>query len=189
MRGLGRRTLVFVVLLLVVHLCIGASTVLAGYHIVKAGETLSSIGRLYGVNAYAISAANDLSNPNYIYIGQVLYIPVDGGAQPAPPQQYYYPPNYSYWWNHWYAQNYWWYHSYWDHVPTTHGYDGCPYGCTAPQVSCYIKGNISMPAGEKIYHLPGQKYYNDTIIRPEYGERWFCTEQEAIANGWRKSEV
>ena len=117
MRSLRRRTLLLVVLLLVLQLCIGATTVLAGYHIVKAGETLSSIGRLYGVNAYAIAAANDLSNPNYIYIGQVLYIPVDGGAPPAPPQQYYYPPNYWYWWNYWNAQNNWWYHSYWGYYP------------------------------------------------------------------------
>jgi hypothetical protein len=42
--------------------------------------------------------------------------------------------------------------------------------------------------GEKIYHLPGKKYYNETKISPEYGERWFCTGAEARANGWRKSK-
>ena len=41
-------------------------------------------------------------------------------------------------------------------------------------------------ARKKIYHVPGQKYYNQTKNNPDYGERWFCTEQEAIAIGWRK---
>ena len=43
--------------------------------------------------------------------------------------------------------------------------------------------------GEKIYHLPGQRYYDDTVITESKGERWFCTEQEAINAGWRKSKV
>ena len=46
-----------------------------GYHTVRPGETLFSIGRRYGVNPYAIAAANHLYNPNRIYIGQCLYIP------------------------------------------------------------------------------------------------------------------
>jgi LysM repeat protein len=45
------------------------------YHCVKHGETLSSIGRLYGVNPYTIARANCLPNPNRIYAGQVLLIP------------------------------------------------------------------------------------------------------------------
>lgn len=66
---------------------------------------------------------------------------------------------------------------------------GCPDGCTSQISGCNIKGNISINTSEKIYHLPGMEYYNETIIRPEYGERWFCTEQEAIANGWRKAKT
>ena len=65
---------------------------------------------------------------------------------------------------------------------------GCPKGCTTPPPGCVIKGNISSK-GEKIYHMPGQRYYNATIIEPSKGERWFCTEAEALANGWRKSKV
>lgn len=53
---------------------------------------------------------------------------------------------------------------------------------------CNIKGNISISTGEKIYHVPGQEYYEDTVISPEYGERWFCSEEEAMAAGWRKSK-
>lgn len=58
-----------------------------------------------------------------------------------------------------------------------------------PQTTeCLIKGNISYK-GEKIYHVPGQQYYDETIITPSKGERYFCTEAEAIAAGWRKSKV
>jgi len=53
--------------------------------------------------------------------------------------------------------------------------------------SCQIKGNISIDSGERIYHVPGQLYYQETRIRPEYGERWFCTEADARAAGWRRS--
>ena len=73
--------------------------------------------------------------------------------------------------------------------PSGSGQSGCPNGCTYHPPGCNIKGNISVDSGEKIYHVPGQRYYSDTIIRPEYGERWFCTEAEGISNGWRKAEV
>ncbi len=60
----------------------------------------------------------------------------------------------------------------------------------APVVSCNrnIKGNISYTTGEKIFHVPGQEDYNSTIIRAYFGERWFCTEAEARAAGWRKAK-
>lgn len=49
---------------------------------------------------------------------------------------------------------------------------------------CDIKGNISQ-GGEKIYHVPGQQYYKNTVIDESKSERWFCTEGEAISAGWR----
>lgn len=52
---------------------------------------------------------------------------------------------------------------------------------------CNIKGNISMDNGNKLYHVPGMEDYESTVIDPAKGERWFCTESEAIANGWRKA--
>ena len=51
---------------------------------------------------------------------------------------------------------------------------------------CEIKGNISR-GGERIYHVPGQDYYAKTRISPTKGERWFCSEAEARAAGWRKA--
>ena len=52
--------------------------------------------------------------------------------------------------------------------------------------ACRIKGNVARD-GERIYHVPGGKYYDRTRIDPEKGERWFCTEAEAGAAGWRRS--
>ncbi|MGX5827344.1 sunset domain-containing protein [Mesorhizobium sp. 43Arga] len=52
---------------------------------------------------------------------------------------------------------------------------------------CNIKGNISINTGERIYHVLGQEHYWETRISPQYGERWFCTEEEARAAGWRKA--
>lgn len=54
--------------------------------------------------------------------------------------------------------------------------------------SCNIKGNISINTGERIYHVPGQEHYWETKISPQYGERWFCSEAEAVAAGWRKAK-
>jgi len=59
-------------------------------------------------------------------------------------------------------------------------------GVGAPD-TCVIKGNISFATGERIYHVPGQAYYDETVINEQYGERWFCSEDEALAAGWRKS--
>ena len=54
---------------------------------------------------------------------------------------------------------------------------------------CKIKGNVSIDTGERIYHVPGQRYYQQTRINPRHGERWFCSEAEARAAGWRKSRI
>ena len=51
---------------------------------------------------------------------------------------------------------------------------------------CRIKGNINAK-GERIFHMPGQQVYNVTRINPSKGERWFCSEAQAIAAGWRKA--
>lgn len=52
-----------------------------------------------------------------------------------------------------------------------------------PEDGCRIKGNIS--DGGRIYHRPGQDYYAATGIDPARGERWFCSEADARAAGWR----
>ena len=58
-----------------------------------------------------------------------------------------------------------------------------PAGSQPPVADCPIKGNIS--ANGRIYHMPGQRDYDRTVIHTERGQRWFCSEAEAQAAGWR----
>jgi micrococcal nuclease len=51
---------------------------------------------------------------------------------------------------------------------------------------CVIKGNVNSKK-EKIYHYPGCGSYNRTKIKPEEGDRWFCTEKEASEAGFRRA--
>ncbi|WP_327437603.1 thermonuclease family protein [Sinorhizobium meliloti] len=53
-----------------------------------------------------------------------------------------------------------------------------------PEGKCPIKGNINR-RNHRIYHVPWSKDYAKTKIDLERGERWFCSEDEAIAAGWR----
>jgi len=61
----------------------------------------------------------------------------------------------------------------WSGASTAGSTNGCP-----------IKGNINSKH-EKIYHAPWSKDYAKTKIDTRKGERWFCTEGEAVAAGWR----
>ena len=56
-----------------------------------------------------------------------------------------------------------------------------------PGSRCVIKGNVSSK-GDKVYHVPGGRYYESTIIDEGAGERFFCTEDEAVRAGWRRSQ-
>lgn len=71
-------------------------------------------------------------------------------------------------------------------IPTPVAPGVCDFSGTGQPV---IKGNISQTTGEKIYHVPGGDYYDVTVIDESAGERWFCTEQEAVAAGWRRSKL
>lgn len=58
---------------------------------------------------------------------------------------------------------------------------------TLPPPCENIKGNISS-SGEKIYHVEGQANYKQVKIDESKGEKWFCSEEEAKAAGWRKAK-
>lgn len=60
--------------------------------------------------------------------------------------------------------------------------DVAPQNAT-PSRACRIKGNIS--GSGRVYHVPGSRWYERTSIDPGAGERWFCSEAEARAAGWR----
>ncbi len=82
-----RRISLIVVLVLVASLILPATASAAParwgcswpYHSVWPGQTLFSIGRLYGVSAWSIWGANPwVADPNYIQAGWCLYIPTRG---------------------------------------------------------------------------------------------------------------
>lgn len=50
---------------------------------------------------------------------------------------------------------------------------------------CDIKGNVSRDA--KRFHVRGSPYYAETKVEVARGDRWFCTEQLAIAAGFEKA--
>jgi len=57
-------------------------------HVVKAGDTLSTIALAYRTTVWAITIANNLANPSFIWVGQRLVIPGcsgNGGPTPTPP--------------------------------------------------------------------------------------------------------
>lgn len=56
----------------------------------------------------------------------------------------------------------------------------------APE-GCAIKGNVTGKGN--IYHLPWSPWYAKVRVEPLKGERWFCSEAEALTAGWRPAIV
>ncbi|MCR4431618.1 MAG: BsuPI-related putative proteinase inhibitor [Tepidanaerobacteraceae bacterium] len=58
-------------------------------YVVRSGDTLFAIAERHGTTVEAIMSANNLADPDIIFVGQVLLIPVEGPAvppmQPFPP--------------------------------------------------------------------------------------------------------
>lgn len=52
-------------------------------HYVRAGESLNGIAAQYGVSAEAILRQNGIVNPDMIYVGQPLIIPISSYGGPA----------------------------------------------------------------------------------------------------------
>ena len=46
-----------------------------------------------------------------------------------------------------------------------------------------------MTAHGRIYHMPWSPWYGKIRIDEAKGKRWFCTEAEALAAGWRPAAV
>ncbi len=62
----------------------GPSTSASGTHVVQRGENLYRIALRYGLTVSTLAAANGISNPNRVYVGQVLRIPGGGSSPHAP---------------------------------------------------------------------------------------------------------
>jgi endonuclease YncB( thermonuclease family) len=58
-----------------------------------------------------------------------------------------------------------------------------------PNAHCIIKGNFDTTRYKKIYYLPRCGGYYQTFILTYQGDAWFCTEAEARAEGFTKSET
>lgn len=54
--------------------------------------------------------------------------------------------------------------------------------------NCLIKGNLARRENKKIYSFPDCPNYAATKIDPRKGDKYFCTEQEAIQAGFEKAE-
>ncbi|MDY6876069.1 MAG: LysM peptidoglycan-binding domain-containing protein [Chloroflexota bacterium] len=53
-------------------------------HTVQAGDTLGAIAQAYGISIGDLMAANGITDPNVLHVGQTLVIPADSPPTPAP---------------------------------------------------------------------------------------------------------
>lgn len=84
MRRVGLCFMALSLLLILISPTLAAPTPAEGViHIVQRGQTLSGIALRYGVDAGALARANNIVNPNHIYVGQRLVIPATAAAQPT----------------------------------------------------------------------------------------------------------
>ena len=81
-------------------LVIPASGIPQGFsntYVVRSGDTFASIAAYYGVNIYTLWAANpQIWNINWIYTGQVIYVPGSGPSWPGTTASYDTPEQLSY---------------------------------------------------------------------------------------------
>ncbi|MCA9932916.1 MAG: LysM peptidoglycan-binding domain-containing protein [Ardenticatenaceae bacterium] len=73
------------ILLTVMIMLVGVTAVFAFPYTVQSGDTLSAIAQRFGTTYQTLAQVNNLANPNYIYVGQVLEIPDDGTTPPTEP--------------------------------------------------------------------------------------------------------
>jgi endonuclease YncB( thermonuclease family) len=57
----------------------------------------------------------------------------------------------------------------------------------AAPAGCAIKGNVTKHG--RIYHMPWSPWYAQIKMDPSKGKRWFCSEAEAVAAGWRPAHT
>lgn len=57
----------------------------------------------------------------------------------------------------------------------------------AKQPECIIKAQHSTNKAGNIYRFPGCGQYGSTLVQLYLGDQWFCTEKEAIKDGYAKA--
>lgn len=68
-----------------VMVCVTGTAAYAFSYRVQPGDTLYRIATRYGTTVTAIVQANNIANPNLIYVGQILEIPDGSSPNPTPP--------------------------------------------------------------------------------------------------------
>ena len=63
-----------------------------GTYVVQRGDTLGAIAQRFGVSLADLINANNIANPNLVFVGQVLVIPGGGGSNNPPPDNTPPPP-------------------------------------------------------------------------------------------------
>jgi len=59
--------------------------------------------------------------------------------------------------------------------------------CADPKLGgCIVKGNLGT-MDKRWYHLPGFRHYKQTVVNLDKGDKWFCSEKEAIKAGFVKA--
>lgn len=64
----------------------------------------------------------------------------------------------------------------------------CTQDTNPENAKCVIKGNINAK-GERTYLFPGCSSYQISKVQLHLGEKWFCSEKEALAAGFTKNSV
>ncbi|MBN1122354.1 MAG: LysM peptidoglycan-binding domain-containing protein [Anaerolineae bacterium] len=81
--ALRRAVIISVVLIIVLASSVTLVQAQEQTHVVQAGETLYRIAAQYGLTVEQLAAANGITNPALIYVGQVLVIPNGDGESTA----------------------------------------------------------------------------------------------------------
>jgi len=51
---------------------------------------------------------------------------------------------------------------------------------------CQIKGNVDR-LDKRWYHLPSFRHYDQVVVNLGHGDRWFCSEEEALEAGFERA--
>jgi hypothetical protein len=60
------------------------------------------------------------------------------------------------------------------------------WGQCGGESGCVVKGNLDKD-DVRWYHLPGFRHYDQIVMRLDLGDKWFCSEAEAIKAGFEKA--
>jgi len=60
------------------------------------------------------------------------------------------------------------------------------WGECGDETGCVVKGNLDK-LDKRWYHLPEMRHYNQVVVNLDKGDRWFCSQEEAVKAGFSKA--